>query len=335
MRPIIRPGLPLAWRAADTVQLGIDDPLPIVISGVPLSARALLESMDGVRTRSDLLTVVAQPDEIDEVASLLDQLIELGAVVDAGRWPGGPRISAKSRARLLPELMSASPPEPERWWRSLAQTQVEIIGGSRLGATMACALAAAGIGRVSVDDRRPVAMADVSPGGFAPDDIGKPRSTLLALHPEWRAMSSRLPVRQEITVVTDAVDMDDHANRLATGGIAHLVVSCRERIGRVGPFVKPGITPCLVCLNLRRRDHDPQWPDVWRQQPPTPSPIAHATTVAMTAQLAATHVLLWALGDEPLSTHTIVEILAPHGTVVARPSHRHPECGCGWATMTG
>jgi len=232
-------------------------------------------------------------------------------------------------------LMSASPSDPERWWRSLAQTQVSIVGGSRLGATMACALAAAGIGRVLVDDRRPVAMADVSPGGFAPDDVGKPRSTLLALHPEWLAMSSRLPLRREITVITDAVDTDDHAQRLATQGIAHLVVSCRERLGRVGPFVTPGITPCVVCVHLRRRDHDPQWPDVWRQQPSTPSPVAHATAVAMTAQLAAAHVLSWTLGEEPLSTHSIVEIHAPHGTVLTRPSDRHPECGCAWATMTG
>jgi hypothetical protein len=335
VRPIIRPGLTVAWRTADTLQLGIDDPQPVVISGVPASAKAVLGQMDGVRTRSELLTTVAQPEEIDEIASLVDQLIELGAVVDAGRWPGGPRISAKSRARLLPELMAASPSEPERWWKSLAQTQVSIIGASRLGASIACSLAAAGIGRIAVDDRRPVAMADVSPGGFTPDDVGKPRSTLLALHPEWRAMSSRLPLRQEITVITDAVDVDDHAHRLATEGMAHLVVSCRERIGRVGPLVKPGITPCVVCLHLRRRDHDPLWPDVWRQQPPTPSPVAHVTTVAITAQLAASHVLTWALGEEPLSSHSIVEIRAPHGTMVTRPSHRHPECGCAWATMTG
>ena len=335
MRPIIRPGLTVAWRTVDTLQLGIDAPQPVVISGVPSSARFVLNLMDGVRTRSELLSAVAPPEDIDQVAALVDHLVELGAVVDAGRWPGGPRISAKSRARLLPELMSASPPEPERWWRSMAQTQVAIIGASRLGASIACALAAAGIGRVLVDDRRPVATADVSPGGFTPDDVGKPRSSLLTLHPEWRAMSSRLPLRREITVITDAVDIDDHAQRLATQGIAHLVVSCRERIGRVGPLVKPGITPCVFCLHLRQRDHDPRWPHVWRQQPSTPSPIAHGTTAAVTAQLAASHVLAWALGDEPPSSHSIIEILAPHGTVTSRPSQRHPECGCGWATMTG
>ena len=334
MRPIIRPGLTVAWRTADTVQLGIDDPHPIVISGVAPSAKAVLDLMDGVRTRSDILAV-AEQDEIDEVSSLIDQLIELGAVVDAGRWPGGPRISATSRARLLPELMSAAPPDPDRWWRSLAQSQVSIVGASRLGATLACALAAAGIGRVVVEDRRPVALADVSPGGFTPDDVGEPRSTVLSLHPEWRAMSSRLPLRRELTVVTDASDIDANTQRLATHGSTHLVVSCHERIGRVGPFVRPGITPCVVCLHLHRRDHDPQWPDVWRQQPHVPSPVANAAIVAITAHIAATHVLSWALGDDPPSTHGVIEILAPYGTVITRPSHRHPECGCAWATMAG
>jgi hypothetical protein len=47
--------------------------------------------------------------------------------------------------------------------------------------------------------------------------------------------------------------------------IVHVPVIVSERAVTVGPFVEPGVGPCLYCVQLARTDLDPAWPAIATQ----------------------------------------------------------------------
>lgn len=99
---------------------------------------------------------------------------------------------------------------------------------------------------------------------------------------------------------------------------AHLPVVLTPTSATVGPLVLPGDGPCLVCLDLTRRDRDSSWPAVRAQllgarAPSTP------TTIVLEAAAETARALSGATGRS-------VTIRAHHREVLM---HRaHDECGC-------
>lgn len=79
-----------------------------------------------------------------------------------------------------------------------------------------------------------------------------------------------------------------------TDGIPHVSVVFHEDLIQVGPFVRPGESPCLGCIDRNFRDIDPDWPALMvqcRDQPfPVLSPDLLKTSAAMTARLLANEV---------------------------------------------
>jgi hypothetical protein len=295
--------------------------------------------LDGLRSENELLNRLGAngrtATEIAQATTVIARLADLNLVVDGGRWPGANRLPAATRDRLLPDHRCATALErfradPGDRWTALGGARVSVIGLSRLGASIARALAAAGVARVELDDPRPVALADVSSGGFSPADVGMRRSDLLTAHPEWRAGTPSPRISREVVVVTDAVDSHARCRRLAATDTAHVLVSCRELIGRVGPFVVPGRSPCHFCLELTRRDLDAGWSDIWRQQVAAPTPDADAVLVGITANIAAAHIIEWLSGGRPPSVAGFIDVVAPHGTTHRRRLQQHAECGCAW-----
>src|SRR6185369_699944 len=65
--------------------------------------------------------------------------------------------------------------------------------------------------------------------------------------------------------------------------IPYLAVTVRDSTVVVGPLVKPGRSACLNCLELHRRDLDPDWPAVAAQLHTGPD---LAETVTMVTALA-------------------------------------------------
>ena len=333
------PGLRWAWRSQDTVQFGIDVPRPLIVSGLPPVGRHLLAKLDGVRTEQEIVTqLVAEGSDATngaDSAAVLGRLSDLGVVVDGGRWPGRLPLGKDSRDRLDPDIRASSAHarwrlEPAARWDALSRSHVTVAGVSRLGAILGRSLSAAGVTRVELDDPRPVTPADVSLGGFSPSDVGGRRADLLSAHPEWSSGARSSSVDRDLVVVTDAVETLSRCRALTAAGTPHLVVSCQELVGRVGPLVQPGQSPCQFCLELTRRDVDRGWPDVWRQQIADVTPNADGVLIAITAQIAAAHVLDWLTGGQPPSIGGFVEVAAPHAATSLRHLAQHPECGCTW-----
>ena len=339
MRPMLVPGMRWAWRSPTTAQFGIDVPEPLVVAGLPDFGHRLLPMLDGSRSTSDIVAALqvmsAERKPESDVRVVIDRLVDLGVVIDGGSWPGALAVAADRRDRLAPDLRCASATErfrdhPAARWVSLAASEVVIMGASRLGATIARTLSHAGLGRVTIRDAHNVSPADVSVGGYAANDVGLRRSEWLSTHPGEASYPKTGSIDRRLVVVTDAADTDSLCRSLSTADKNHLVVSCSELVGRVGPLVRPGRSPCHFCLALARRDQDPQWPTIWRQQRITSTPDADTVLVGLTAYVAVAHVLDWLTEGRPPSIGGFVEISGPHGETLSRRFSQHPECGCAW-----
>lgn len=336
VHPLLVPGVRWAWRDRTTLQLGIEVPRPVIITGLPAFTHRLLPLLDGCRSRDDLQSMVDAPGPALDL--VLERLGHFGLVVDGRRWPGGRGLTPDALARLLPDhrVATALPRfqhDPAARFDQLGRTRVVVEGLSRLGAVVWTVLTAAGVGRVDARDPRRVQPDDVCVGGFAPSEVGQWRSDLPALRQPWVTRAAPRYAAQVLHVLTDAIDLEQRCQQLVAARTPHLVVTCRERIGRVGPLVVPGRTACWHCVTLAHRDRDPGWAQVWRQLEVAASPDTDASLVGMTAHLASAHVLEWVTGGEPPTLDGQVVLTAPEGTSVRQPVTPHPECGCAWPDL--
>jgi hypothetical protein len=112
----------------------------------------------------------------------------------------------------------------------------------------------------------------------------------------------------------------------------HLLVALLPDRVRLGPFVVPGTTACLRCLDAHLAEHDPRRGLVLEQledrdDPPAPCDpvLAHAGLA-----LAVRELTTYAEGDRP-ATWSATLTLAADLALPRREWPRHPHCGCSWA----
>lgn len=108
--------------------------------------------------------------------------------------------------------------------------------------------------------------------------------------------------------------------------VPHLPIVLSDTAVTIGPFVEPGTGPCLLCLELHRRDADPAWPAVASQLLGRRSRAESAVLLAETAAAAGRMVLarLFARAGAAAS----LRIDATTGIRTWHTWTVHPECGC-------
>lgn len=142
----------------------------------------------------------------------------------------------------------------------------------------------------------------------------------------------------DLVVLSDYLVADPRMVRdLHEQGVAHLLVRVRDGIGLVGPLVIPGVTSCLVCADLHRRDRDAAWPAICAQLRETVG-IADRATVLATAALALSQVnrvIAAVRGRDaasdpgaPQTLNATLEFDLHAGAIVARQWDKHPLCAC-------
>jgi hypothetical protein len=142
----------------------------------------------------------------------------------------------------------------------------------------------------------------------------------------------------DLVVLSDNLIADPHMLRdLHSQGVAHLAVRVRDGVGLVGPLVIPGVTSCLGCADLHRRDRDAAWPAVAAQLRDTVG-VADRPTLLATAALALSQVnrVIGAVrGSEsgpdpgpPQALNATLEFDVHAGSIVARQWPKHPLCSC-------
>jgi bacteriocin biosynthesis cyclodehydratase domain-containing protein len=324
-RPRVRPGLPVLLRRAGEIQVGLDPRHAAVVSGLPDSVVAAAGRLTGSRTAADLLDEVgADPAGRSAMRALLHGLSAKGLVEDAAAATAG-------SGRLFGEHVRTLDPSVRR------DLAVAVHGDGRLAVSVACLLAAAGLGWVHVAARGTVRPEDTGTGYLA-DDVGQARST--ASREAVRRVDATVRTRRfdgrrrpDLVLLADAVVPDPELVRLLTGdSVPHLAVHVRDGVGVIGPLVVPGLTSCLRCADLRRAQVDQCWPRIATQLAGRPQ-LADLACTQATAGFAAAQALdalRWSLSahGRPATWNASVEIDPGSATTHHRGWQPHPSCPC-------
>ncbi|MFC5728027.1 hypothetical protein [Nocardioides vastitatis] len=133
-------------------------------------------------------------------------------------------------------------------------------------------------------------------------------------------------------VVTAGPVAREAVDPLTRGSVPHLLVTGGASGRRVGPFVDPGRTACLRCVDAHEALRDPRRPLLVIQaaaeasaHPPPRDPVLDHLALAWAARDLARYLE----GDEPSTWSTTVDIGPLTAPQVTRWG-RHPYCGCAW-----
>ncbi|SHF81116.1 Molybdopterin or thiamine biosynthesis adenylyltransferase [Jatrophihabitans endophyticus] len=257
-------------------------------------------------------------------------------------FPAGPPLDHRRtppRPRLAGELLSLATRAGERAAELLDARRcatVSVQGTGRAGPALAALLAAAGVGHVHCSATGSVRLHHALPGGVGPGDEG--RSLAAAAHdailraaPD--ADTEPLPVGEHADLTVLAVDepvADTRRAALHAAGAAHLLVASGVAHAAVGPLVVPGLTSCLRCADLHRRDRDPLWPALAAQLTLAPrrGPTSDAAATTLAVAAAAGQVLTFLDGGEPACLDGSLVVQLPDWRLRRRSRPVHADCDC-------
>ncbi|PZS33482.1 MAG: thiamine biosynthesis protein ThiF [Pseudonocardiales bacterium] len=342
---MLSPAARLLWRAADVVQLELGgravlveglDPATVrrLFSPRPATADASAGPLDGTddTSRHSLTSLT----EAGYLWPRTDPAVGTGADGDARLAPPQPRLAAELAALTAQHGQRAA-----ELLNARRHCVVAIHGAGRVAAHVAAVLASAGIGRVHLVDADDVRLHQATPGGLGPADEGR-RFVTAANAAVQRAApdtnTTPLPMGERPDLVVLAVDEPvdgDRRGALHARECAHLAVRLGADHGVVGPLVIPGLTSCLQCADLHRRDRDPAWTALAVQltvarRHGAASDVALATVIAGIAALQA---LAFLDGGEPAVIEGTLELQLPDWRIRRRSWPVHPDCDCsGGAT---
>lgn len=345
VRPLLNPALRRLWRDGTTLQLGLDCEPALVVHAVDPATRATLRQLDGKHTVEEIVASGTEHgQDPDAVRRLLAELWAAGALLPADPAAlaglGGPA----EVDRLGPDLASlsllarAGGPDPVQRMRRRRAALVIVHGATRVGVPLAAALAAAGVGRVSVADRGRVLLAEATPGGLLPADEDRPRRS--AAHDAVRRAAPTVGTavgpydRPDLAVVCDPWPSADLRAVLHAASTPHLAATVRETTGVVGPLVLPGRSSCLACIDHHRSDRDRGWPALLAQLAGRRRCAADALDgplallVASAAALQALAYLDTAGVVSPAVHEASIELRLPDWKLRRRSWPPHPRCRC-------
>jgi hypothetical protein len=119
-------------------------------------------------------------------------------------------------------------------------------------------------------------------------------------------------------------------DELVRHGRPHLVVSGSPSGWEVGPFVVPGRTACLRCVDATRSESDPHRAVVVDQLARSSAAVPVSPTLEAAAlALAVRQLISYADGEVP-ATWSASLVLGTSGVPELRSWTRHPLCGCAW-----
>ncbi len=118
---------------------------------------------------------------------------------------------------------------------------------------------------------------------------------------------------------------------LRIAGVAHLPVVLDERRVRIGPFVVPGVTSCLTCLDELLADQDPAWAALVPQfERPRLLPLALPHRLLLQAAAEVLHELeSLGAGERPSTSGAVLSLGPGHGDSDLRTVPFAAGCPCG------
>lgn len=313
------------WQGPTRVRVGMDPRWSMVLEDLtPSAARALATLPRGADDERSVRAAMRRESvPADETAAVLAHLRDARHLVPA-RTPDSPDAAAWG---LLADDGDGTAVLARR-----RAASVRVCGLGRLGAGVATTLAAAGVGRIELVDDAPVTRHDVGPSGPRLPDVGSPR--VAAVERAVRDVAAGVqtsatggPVDLVVLVEHHVADPATH-RPLVTDATAHLSVVAREASVLVGPLVRPGVTPCLRCLDLHRTDADPDWPALAAQLACRGGDAIESVVAAVAGPLAAAQALAFLDGRTATVEGATLEVPLPDAVPRLARWATHPACGC-------
>jgi bacteriocin biosynthesis cyclodehydratase domain-containing protein len=159
-----------------------------------------------------------------------------------------------------------------------------------------------------------------------------------ALMPQLRTLAEQSGIRTVLASDTHAVSAALIAANFAvtpaqhgawlSRDVPHLPVVFSDRHVRIGPFVEPGVGPCMHCIQLERVDEDPAWPAMATQlvakSAASTAPLPRADATVRAVRMLASRLIA---GSRSYAATSIV-IDATTGSVTERSHRQHERCAC-------
>jgi len=140
-----------------------------------------------------------------------------------------------------------------------------------------------------------------------------------------------------VLVVTQGEVPRGRLDPLVRDEVPHLLVRDHGHEVVAGPFVLPGQTACLRCVDAHLGELDPRRGLAVEQaatQQPLVAPPVDTTLRAVALSVAVRDLVTLAEGDTPATWSATITVGRPLD-LTPTPWLRHPACGCAWGDLTG
>jgi molybdopterin-synthase adenylyltransferase len=256
------------------------------------AGRALLDALNGTRTREELIEEFGE----DEVGDLLAQFEELGVVDDASdddKIPGEVFERLDRQLRYFSDI-STGPTASECQGR-LEAARIAVLGVGGLGGWSALNLACCGVGELLLLDFDRVELSNLNRQVlYSEADIGRFKAEAAAerlsgfnssikVEARVQKLDSEAAIAETIDgydIVIDACDWPAHDiehwinSACFAAGIPFIAMSHFPPVARVGPLYVPGVTGCFACQEASYRRTYPLFDVAMEQQRGRSSPAA-------------------------------------------------------------
>jgi bacteriocin biosynthesis cyclodehydratase domain-containing protein len=322
------PSARVLWRDAECVQVELGD-------------RAIV--LEGVRP-TDVAALTGRPVDPPATARVHRAVRTLrhDGLVRPRRRPSQRCTDSQSEALLVLELTALANRDDDAA-ASLAgrrAAHVEVVGTARIGAAIAAALGAAGVGQVNYLADGEATVRDVLPGGLTPADEGTRLTTAVALSTR-RAAPATATVGSDrppdlIVIASGAGVGRDAADYCVQHRLPHLLVAAYAHRAVVGPLVVPGQSSCAGCLDRHRTDRDGAWPYLSLQlgTPSRRGDVAESALCQLGVAIASIQTLAFLDGEHPATVDGTLESSLPDWRIRRRSWTRHPSCDCAAVAST-
>lgn len=154
----------------------------------------------------------------------------------------------------------------------------------------------------------------------------------------WVGMRERPRARLTLVLSTGEIDRAE-LDPLVRGDLPHLVLRAVDGVVVLGPFVVPGATACLRCLDAHHSDDDAGYPiALERYVAASAQPredgcldIPDPANTALALAWAARDLRTFSNGGIPTTWSSTISIGGTTPPIAAVAWQPHPDCGCRWS----
>lgn len=330
------PGVHIFLRDKDQIQIGLN---PSNSLQLPAQLHGLLKKCDGFTTVQQILDL-AELKQLDpkSIAQILKLLVSqnLLNVTD-------PKINNLTRNQQSHHLDASRAINGDSILvNQRANIRLDIVGGGRIGNTLALILGNSGFSNLRVFDSTPVKLHDLTPWGFSRLDVGLRRDYVIQTMLErihrgqlksMRSKESRTKPDLIIYAPDPVADwpwfdpsLTDWALEI---DVPFMAITSSATNSIVTSVINAGVAGCIRCFHLHQADRDSAWPRLVSQligkQIPDPTPTNLVLRTALQAYEQISH---WLAKPETLSGSW--QSITETGQISQFNVPPHSECGCLW-----